>query len=214
MAKDNPALRSEVLRSPLVTATARGVGGIAGPLATGRSRIVQPPRGIGAEEFIEDGRLLLIATTVQAAKRHRTDRGETNIYTFVLYGDVRSAANVERLLGVNEAWARKVGGAPIFIFGDLNVEEHESEILKEWGRTEYMTDIFKLHAHARGREPEPTSAAGRRIDFAFANYSARKLVKRSGMKDLFSTHKTLEVESNVEPMGQLGAAVTSGHVFT
>ena len=72
----------------------------------------------------------------------------------------------------------RIGGAPVFLFGDLNVEEHQSATLKEWARTTFMTDIFKLHANARGREPEPTSAGGRRIDYAFANYSARKLVRR------------------------------------
>ena len=62
-----------------------GVGAAAGAAVVGRIRKVAPPAGVPALPWIQEGRLLLLCVTVKGLPRHFTDRGETNVYFFLVY---------------------------------------------------------------------------------------------------------------------------------
>ena len=122
---------------------------------------------------------------------------------FVVYGDVRSRRRSEELLRVVEAWAARLGNAPVFIGGDFNMETEESEVMRRWEVSGVLRDVHHSLALACGRGPAATTTSGRRIDHAWANPEGLRLVRSCRViEDQFATHHSLAMELDLDAFVQ------------
>ena len=182
-----------------------GIGLCAGPKVFGLCRLVQPPQDSPAALWFHQGRLALFAVTVRAAPRHRSDKGETVIYFFQLYGEVNNSPKAEELLKVVQAWALTLGSVPIFICGDFNLTYQESSVLQSWDRRCLFTDLNVHFSDLKQVEPQSTTTAGRRIDHVWANRKGLRIVKSFEVEcDHFATHHTLKFDLDMKAFHQFG----------
>ena len=178
-----------------------GVGLCAGPKVAGRCRLVPPPPD--AEIWYRQGRLALFAVTVKGVPRHASDRGESTIYLFQLYGDVHSGTRSDELLQAVQDWSSTLGSVPIFICGDFNLED--SPTLKKWTDWHMFTDLHVHFARLYNKSVELTTVAGTRIDHAWANQYALRLVKSFDIEtDHFATHHTCSFILDLQAFSQFG----------
>ena len=107
-----------------------GVGLCAGPKFAGKCRVVAPPVNTQAEVWYHQGCLSLFAVTVKGAQRHVADRGESVIYFFQVYGQVNNAHRADEHLNAVQTWSGNLGNVPVFICGDFNLTQEESQVCK------------------------------------------------------------------------------------
>ena len=146
--------------APMEQGWSSGIAMIAGGPAAKRVRRVKPPAGIWAEEFEEIGRLALFCVTVQGERRHKNDRGETNLYLFICYGEVQNPEEANRLLRVIQTWLERLNPRLALVCGDFNLEVEESPTLVDWQQGRLMHDVFWQFAKAVLQEPPGTSKKG------------------------------------------------------
>lgn len=107
-----------------------------------------------------------------------------------LYGHSGAMTNSE-LMEANESLladvfleAASLGGVPVIILGDFNVEPRRSAVLNLQTASGAWTDLAKAEADTRQARPEDTYAGPRgassRIDCVFVNRAALAKVRHSG----------------------------------
>jgi hypothetical protein len=182
-----------------------GVGLCAGPKFAGKCRVVAPPVNTQAEVWYHQGRLSLFAVTVKGAQRHVADRGESVIYFFQVYGQVNNAHRADELLNAVQSWSDSLGNVPVFICGDFNLTQEESQVLQKWVDLQVFTDLHVHFASLTNTAVVPTTVSGRRIDHVWANRQGLRLVRSFSVEhDHFATHHTCVFELNIEAFSQYG----------
>ena len=167
--------------------------------------MVQPPQDSPAALWFHQGRLALFAVTVRAAPRHRSDKGETVIYFFQVYGEVHNPTKADELLKVVQSWAITMGSVPVFICGDFNLTHEESSVLQSWDRRCLFTDLNVHFSGLKQVVAQATNTAGRRIDHVWANRHGLRIVKSFDVEcDHFATHHTLKFVLDMKAFHQFG----------
>ena len=96
---------------------------------------------------------------------------------FQVYGEVNNAHRADELLNAVQSWSDSLGNVPVFICGDFNLTQEESQVLQKWVDLQFFTDLHVHSASLTHTAVVPTTVSGRRIDHVWANRQGLRLVR-------------------------------------